>query len=145
RRRQTLPGNLARRSVARCLELQGFPPDFLDEAPFTVQMKYRPVGNGVPLPMGRAVARAVKRAMGYPLEEATASRPTPALPAPRRGCARGRRGEAQGLGWCVTLEWGRRDVWIGLYWDRSEAGSYLDVYLCGVPCLPVHLVVWGLS
>ena len=27
------------------------------------------IGNGVPLPMGRAVARAVKRAMGYEFAE----------------------------------------------------------------------------
>lgn len=71
RGRQTLPGNLARRSVARCLELQGWPPDFLDGAPFTVEAKYRMVGNGVPRPMGRAVARAVRRAIGCdPSEEA---------------------------------------------------------------------------
>jgi len=43
---------------------QGLPPDF-DIPPFTVQAKVKAVGNGVPLPMGRAVARAVKCAM-YP-------------------------------------------------------------------------------
>ena len=52
--------------------LQGLPPDF-DLPGFTQQAKYEAVGNGVPLHMGRAVARAVKRAM-YPelLCEATA-------------------------------------------------------------------------
>lgn len=65
RRRQTLPGNLVRRSIERCCELQGLPPDFLAHAPFTKEGKYTVVGNGVPLPMGRAVARAVKRALGY--------------------------------------------------------------------------------
>lgn len=44
---------------------QGLPPDFLDDTPFTVEGKIKMLGNGVPLPMGRAVARAVKRAM-YP-------------------------------------------------------------------------------
>jgi len=45
-------------------ELQGLPADFLNGAPFTQQGKRVVVGNGVPLPMGRAVARAVKRALG---------------------------------------------------------------------------------
>lgn len=64
-KRRTLPGQQPRRSVARCLELQGWPPDFLDDAPFTQEAKYRLVGNGVPRPMGLAIARAVKRALGY--------------------------------------------------------------------------------
>lgn len=40
--------------------LQGLPEDFLSEAPFTVSGKRQAVGNGVPLPMGRAIAKAVK-------------------------------------------------------------------------------------
>ena len=63
RKRQTLPGNLPRRSVARCLELQGFPPGLLDKAPFTQVGKYQLVGNGVSASLGRAIARAVRRAM----------------------------------------------------------------------------------
>lgn len=46
------------------LPAQGLPKDFLQDAPFTVAGKIRVVGNGVPLPMGRAVARAVKAALG---------------------------------------------------------------------------------
>jgi len=49
----------ARRTWARFLELQGLPPAFLDHAPFTIEGKYKVVGNGVPLPMGRAIARAI--------------------------------------------------------------------------------------
>jgi DNA (cytosine-5)-methyltransferase 1 len=45
------------------LRQQGLPPDFLSDAPFTAGGKSHAVGNGVPLPMGRAVARAVKAAM----------------------------------------------------------------------------------
>lgn len=44
--------------------LQGLPPDF-DLPGFTVSAKVKALGNGVPLPMGRAVARAVRAAMGY--------------------------------------------------------------------------------
>lgn len=43
--------------------LQGLPEDFLADAPFTVHGKRKVIGNGVPLPMGRAVAKAVKAAL----------------------------------------------------------------------------------
>lgn len=43
--------------------LQGMPNDFLSESPFTTSAKRQMVGNGVPLPMGRAIARAVKAAL----------------------------------------------------------------------------------
>lgn len=44
-------------------ELQGLPRDFLSEAPFTASGKRQAVGNGVPLPLGRAIAKAVASAM----------------------------------------------------------------------------------
>jgi DNA (cytosine-5)-methyltransferase 1 len=40
-------------------ELQGLPTDFLAESPLTVSGKRQAVGNGVPLPLGRAIAAAV--------------------------------------------------------------------------------------
>ncbi len=49
--------------LAEAIRLQGLPADFLADAPFTVEGKVRVIGNGVPLPMGRAIARAVRRAM----------------------------------------------------------------------------------
>ena len=58
-------GWVTKRDFDKALRLSGLPNDFLSEAPFTAQAKYHVVGNGVPLPMGRAVARAVKAAM-YP-------------------------------------------------------------------------------
>jgi DNA (cytosine-5)-methyltransferase 1 len=51
-------------TLAEMLELQGLPSDFLDECPLTISGKRKAIGNGVPLPMGRAVAQAVKRAIG---------------------------------------------------------------------------------
>jgi DNA (cytosine-5)-methyltransferase 1 len=51
------------RTLGGMLELQGFPADLLEHGPFTVSAAKKMVGNGVPLPMGRAVARAVKRAL----------------------------------------------------------------------------------
>jgi hypothetical protein len=32
----------------------------LDKSPFTLAGKHKVVGNGVPLPMGRALARAIR-------------------------------------------------------------------------------------
>jgi DNA (cytosine-5)-methyltransferase 1 len=49
-------------AVANHKRLQGLPADF-DLLGFTVTAKVRAIGNGVPLPMGRAVARAVKAAV----------------------------------------------------------------------------------
>lgn len=51
------------RSLAEMCRLQGLPEDFADELPFTTHGKRKVIGNGVPLPMGRTVARAVKRAL----------------------------------------------------------------------------------
>lgn len=53
----------APRSIARQAELMGLPPDFLKDAPFTEGGKGHVIGNGVPIPMGRAVAKAVKQAI----------------------------------------------------------------------------------
>ena len=66
---QTFPGAIGRkkylkgRSLGRRCELQGLAADFTDTMPFTAAAKGLVIGNGVPLPMGRAVAQAVKRAL----------------------------------------------------------------------------------
>ena len=52
-----------RRRSEDSLELQGFPRDLLADAPFTEQGKREVIANGVPRAMGRAIARAVRRAM----------------------------------------------------------------------------------
>lgn len=58
------------RPLERMNELQGLPPDFLKDAPFTAAAKQEVVANGVPLYLGRAVARAVKNAIGLSQLEA---------------------------------------------------------------------------
>lgn len=52
-----------RRPLSELCELQGLPAEFLEDAPFTSEGKLKAIANGVPLPMGRAIARAIKRAM----------------------------------------------------------------------------------
>ena len=53
---------MAKYSWPEACELQGLPPDF-DLPGFKVQAKYEALGNGVPLSMGHAVAKAVRRAL----------------------------------------------------------------------------------
>lgn len=50
-------------SLEDACELQGLPRDFTEHMPFVKEGKLKAVANGVPLPMGRAIARAVKRAV----------------------------------------------------------------------------------
>ena len=52
------------RSFSLMCQLQGLPEGF-DLPPFTREGKSKAVGNGVPLPMGRAIARAVRVTLGY--------------------------------------------------------------------------------
>lgn len=63
-------GKIHRYSVEDALETQGLPRDFFGEcrhsanrSPFTRDAQLRMVANGVPLPMGRAIAKAVKAAL----------------------------------------------------------------------------------
>jgi DNA (cytosine-5)-methyltransferase 1 len=61
--------------LAHAIKMQGLPAGFMDDAPFTTAGKIKVVGNGVPLPMGRAVAKAVLRA----LESACSGPPVPVV------------------------------------------------------------------
>ena len=56
-------GRSSRARLRESLRLQGLPEDYLDHCPFTVEAAQRVIGNAVALPMGRALARAVKRAL----------------------------------------------------------------------------------
>jgi len=53
-----------RRDMAEMLRLQGLPGDWLDHQPWTMSAKRKIVGNGVAVPMGRQLARAIREAMG---------------------------------------------------------------------------------
>lgn len=53
------------RSVSQALELQGLPADYLDHCPFTARGKVEVLGNAVPFPLAKALAKAVKRALTH--------------------------------------------------------------------------------
>lgn len=55
-------------SVSYRAVAQGLPSDFLDHCPMTMKGKKSVIGNGVPLPMGRAIARAVAKAIGFEID-----------------------------------------------------------------------------
>ncbi len=57
-----LPFNVKSAAAQQLCQAQGLPADYLDHSPFTAAAKCKAIGNGVPLPMGRAIARAVKEA-----------------------------------------------------------------------------------
>ena len=56
-------GGSSHSKLKSSLAMQGLPDNFLEDAPFTLAGKCHAVGNGVPLPMGRAIAKAVKRSL----------------------------------------------------------------------------------
>lgn len=49
-----------RRTFADFCELQGLPRDFLSVSKLPLWLKYQMVGNGVPVPMARVIARAIR-------------------------------------------------------------------------------------
>lgn len=51
-------------AVAELIAKQSLPANFAEHLPFTAAAACKAIGNGVPLPMGRAIAKAVKEAMG---------------------------------------------------------------------------------
>ena len=59
--RGTVTNRMAKYPWPEACELQGLPPDF-DIPPFKVQWKYEALGNGIPMAMGRVIARAVRKA-----------------------------------------------------------------------------------
>jgi hypothetical protein len=43
--------------------------------------------------------------------------------------------------WSCRLEWKLADLWVGAFWKKS--GHCLDVWVCLLPCIPLHLCfVW---
>ncbi len=72
RGRRPKGGHLITYQLEEACRLQGLPMDFFRDAPFTLEGKRWAIAQGVPLPMGRAVARAVRRAVGAGLERGEA-------------------------------------------------------------------------
>ena len=46
----------------------------------------------------------------------------------------------------IRIEWKPQDLWIGVFWkmtkaktDEGEKSCATDVWICLIPCLPLHL------
>ena len=63
RQRKGQGGELRKWSLADMIRLQGLPEDFLSDSPLTAEGKKTVIGNGVPLAIGKAIARAVRVAL----------------------------------------------------------------------------------
>ncbi|GEM_PF-6539969 len=62
--RPRMKGRIESLSVEEALRRQGCPPEFFGpDSPFKRQKQLKMIAQGVPLPMGRAVARAVRAAL----------------------------------------------------------------------------------
>jgi len=59
------PGDGIMQSIPIACALQGLPQDCFDDSPYKVSAVRKMLGNGVPMAMGRAVAKAVKEAMEH--------------------------------------------------------------------------------
>lgn len=42
---------------------------------------------------------------------------------------------------CVKLEWKIQDFWVGVYWHHSCFDT--DIWICLLPCLPLHISYWS--
>lgn len=39
----------------------------------------------------------------------------------------------------VQIQWEPRDLWVGLFWRRTDVALHL--YFCLVPLLPLHITI----
>lgn len=44
------------------------------------------------------------------------------------------------VGWRAHFELKWRDIWVGLYW--KQIGNCIDVWICFIPCIPLHISWW---
>lgn len=50
----------------------------------------------------------------------------------------------------ISMYFEPRDIWIGVYWNKTESLTalvdFLYVYICIIPCFPIRLVwKWNVS
>jgi len=43
----------------------------------------------------------------------------------------------------LSVEWKLQDLWVGVFWKR--VGNSWDVWVCLLPCLPIHLSCWRIK
>lgn len=48
--------------------------------------------------------------------------------------------QAKEISWHCQLEFAPQNLWVGAVWER--AGNCVDVYVCLIPCVTIHLSYW---
>lgn len=41
--------------------------------------------------------------------------------------------------WRIRIEWKYQDFWIGAFWKTDRHKLDFDLWICLLPCLPIHL------
>jgi hypothetical protein len=41
--------------------------------------------------------------------------------------------------WKVRLEWKLEDFWIGVFWKVGRIPCGTDIWICLIPCVPIHI------
>ena len=44
--------------------------------------------------------------------------------------------------WRVRLEFKLEDFWVGVFWRGTRMPEMTDVWVCLIPCLPIHITTW---
>jgi len=44
------------------------------------------------------------------------------------------------IDWRISIEFKLQDLWIGAFWKRI--GNCVDLWVCLVPCVPIHISWW---
>lgn len=44
------------------------------------------------------------------------------------------------VGWRAAFEWKLQDMWVGWFWKRT--GNCVDLWICVLPCVPLHVSWW---
>jgi hypothetical protein len=48
--------------------------------------------------------------------------------------------EWDGILWYVALKFEPRDLWVGVYWNKTRRGPlHTDVFICLIPLFPVQI------
>ncbi len=40
----------------------------------------------------------------------------------------------------IRLEFKIEDFWIGVFWQRRDPYGTLNVWVCFLPCVPIHII-----
>lgn len=43
------------------------------------------------------------------------------------------------LKWSVSIEWKPEDCWVGVFWRKPRFGHSVDIWICIIPMLPIHI------